>query len=104
MVGALLLLAALYAYWAARDGNASAALAFALPPSLLALASFWKPAIAAFWAGVLALGWFSHGVMIAWSNAPDRYLAAGAIALSLAIVFAASWSGLQARFGRKAGS
>src|SRR3546814_17089114 len=52
----------------------AALLVFALPP-LLALAGVLRggtvAAKSAFWAGVLALFWFSHGVMIAWSH-PDQ--------------------------------
>ena len=57
--------------------------------------------VASFWAGVLALAWFSHGVMVAWSRPPERGFALAEIALALVIVFAASLPGLRARFGRK---
>ena len=58
---------------------------------------------AGFWASVLALAWFCHGVMIAWSSPDERVLALLETALAVVIVFAASWPGLHARFGRRAG-
>jgi uncharacterized membrane protein len=94
----LLGLAALYAFWFAREGWA-ALLVFAGPPLLLALGAWRGGSRAAFWAGVLALAWFSHGVMVAWSRPPERELALVEIALALVVVFAASLPGLRARFG-----
>jgi uncharacterized membrane protein len=54
---------------------------------------------------VLALLWFSHGVMVAWSRPPERALALAEVVLALAVVLAASVPGLRARFthGKKAG-
>jgi len=105
---ALLALVLLYGAWfgTARYGGDApewAALAvFALPPLLLALALPRHGARAAFWAGVLALLWFSHGVMVAWTRAPERVPALAEVALALAVVFAASIPGLRARFaGRR---
>jgi uncharacterized membrane protein len=99
---ALAVLAALYAAWFARDAHAVAALAvFALPPALLALLAWRGHRTAGFWAGVLALGWFSHGIMVAWTRPDERGFALAAIALALVVVFAASLPGLRARFGRR---
>ena len=39
-----------------------------------------------FWAGVLALAWFSHGVMVAWTRPPERLFACAEIALAVGIV------------------
>ena len=50
---------------------------------------------------MLALLWFAHGVMVAWTRPPDRAHAWLVVLLSLAIVFAASIPGLRARFGRR---
>ena len=50
---------------------------------------------------VLALGWFSHGVMSAWSHPETALLAWVEIALSLLVIALASLPGLRARFGRK---
>ena len=99
---ALLALAALYACWFARDKHALAALlVFALPPLLLAISAWRGLPRAGFFAGVSALLWFSHGVMTAWVQPAQRGFAIAAIALSLAVVYAASIDGLRARFGRK---
>lgn len=102
LVAALLALAALYAFWFATDPTPLAAwLVFAAPPALLAVAAWAGWRRAPFLAGVLALGWFSHGVMTAWAH-PDRAeLAWGTIALALTVVFASAWPGLRARFGRR---
>ncbi len=99
----LLGLAALY-LWAFHDDRhrTAAWLVFALPPALLALA-LPHSTRAAFWAGVLALFWFSHGVMVAWSGGYAAVLAGGEIMLSLWVIAAASAPGLRARFGRRRG-
>ena len=95
---ALLALAVLYAAWFARGAEWVALLVFAVPPLLLALRLPRGGARVAFWAGVLALAWFSHGIMVAWTRAPDRAFALGAVVLSLLVVLAASLPGLRARF------
>ncbi len=96
----LLLLAAVHATWFGGQATWGAVLVFALPPALLALALLQGHARAGFWAAVLALGWFSHGVMVAWTRPVERIQAGAEIALALAIVFAASLPGLRARFAR----
>lgn len=80
-----------------------ASLAFsALPPLLLAIAVAIRARTATFWASILALFWFSYGVMEAWtlSGSPQAY-ALGITVLSLVVIFAGSWAGLMARFGKK---
>ncbi|GAA4998195.1 DUF2069 domain-containing protein [Pseudoluteimonas lycopersici] len=102
LIVALLLLATLYAFWFARDAHPVAAmLVFALPPTLCAVAVATSRRTAGFWSGVLALAWFSHAVMVAWTRPPERMFAWWALALSLAVVFAASLPGLRARFAKK---
>ena len=99
---ALLALAAVFALWFRNDRNVVAAmLFFALPPLLLAIGVWMRRPSARFWSGVIALGWFSHGVMIAWADAVQRGHALAEIALSLFIVFVSSASGLRAKFGKK---
>ena len=94
----LLALAALFTAWYAGDARVLQALAvFALPPLLLALGVLARRRTAPFWASVLALGWFCHGVMLAWSSAGDRAFALAEVALALGIVFAVRWPALQAR-------
>ncbi len=95
---ALLALAALYGAWF-RDAGAVALAIFVLPPLLLAALLRIRPRAAGFWAGVLALLWFSHGVMAAWSRPPERGFAVAEVALALAVIFAANFSALRARFG-----
>lgn len=102
LIAALVALAVVYASWFAHDAHALVAwLVFALPPALCAIAVARARRTAGFWSGVLALAWFSHAVMVAWTRPPERGFAFAAIALSLAVVFAASIPGLRARFSRK---
>ena len=63
---ALLALVLLYSTWYVLDSQWVALGVFALPPLLLALALPRGGRRAAFWAGLLALALFSHGVMVAW--------------------------------------
>ncbi|MDN5782835.1 MAG: DUF2069 domain-containing protein [Luteimonas sp.] len=102
LAGALFALALLFTLWFHDDRHRLAAmLVFALPP-LLALAAVLRGGNAAskgrFWAGVLGLFWFSHGVMVAWSRPADAGWAWGEIVLSLTIIVAANWPGLRAKF------
>ncbi|HZH43884.1 MAG TPA: DUF2069 domain-containing protein [Lysobacter sp.] len=102
LVAALLALAALHGAWFAGRRYALVAwVLMALPPLVLALAAMRGTARAGFWAALLALLWFSHAVMAAWATPGDRGWAAGAIVLSLVVVFSASLPGLRARFGRR---
>src|SRR3546814_7933400 len=60
---ALPIVAALYTCWFAREAQWVAVVVFALPPLLLALTLLrGGGARAGFWAGVLALLWFSHEI------------------------------------------
>lgn len=99
----LLALAALYAAWFWPDADRWAALAlFALPPLAMGIRLLRGDAPRLrFWAGVFALAWFSHGVMVAWSRPGERGFALAGVALALAVVFAANLPGLRARFGRR---
>ena len=98
LAAALFALAALFAAWFGADRHLAAALlVFVLPPLLAAVAVLRGGAKAAFWAGVLGLLWFSHGVMVAWSRPAERWPALAEVALAVAVVFASSWPGLRAR-------
>ena len=101
LVATLLALAALFAAWFAPTPDPWVALAvFAVPPAILALAHWRGRRSAAFWAGVLALAWFSHAVMVAWTRPAERGFALAEVALALVIVLASSWPGLRARSAR----
>lgn len=99
---ALLLLAALYAWWFRNDRQLTAVLlVFVAPPLLLLAGVALQRASARFWAGVLALFWFSHGVMSAWVHRETVLYAGVEIVLSLLIVALVSVPGMRARFARK---
>ena len=99
---ALMGLAALVAGWFINDKHWLATqLVFTAPPLALAFALRLGWRKAGFWASVLALGWFSHGVMTAWSHPEVRLYGWIELLLALAIVLTSSWPGLRARLGRK---
>ncbi len=105
LVASLLALSALFAWWFRGDRHLVATLiVFTAPPLLLAIGVLLRRPTARFWSGVLALGWFSHGVMSAWSHRDTAGLAALEIVLALAIVLLVSIPGLQARFARRRAS
>ena len=98
---ALVALAALYGLWFGRGEHALAAmLVLVLPPLLLAVAAWRGWPRAGFVAGVFALLWFSHGVMLAWSEPAERVFAFIEIVLALVVVYASSIDGIRARFGK----
>ena len=95
-------LVVLFAAWFRDDPRQLQALAvFALPPLLLMAGVLAGSRVAVFWSGVFGLGWFCHGVMVGFERAAGRGYALGEVALALAIIVAASWPGLRARFGRR---
>jgi uncharacterized membrane protein len=95
-------LALVFAAWFRDDPRVLQALAvFSLPPLLLAAGALRGSRVAVFWAGVFGLGWFCHGVMVGFDRAAGRGYALAEVALALAIIVAASWPGLRARFGRR---
>lgn len=98
---ALLALAMLFGLWFVRGPHALAALVvLVLPPLLLAIAAWRGWARAGFVAGVFALLWFSHGVMVAWSEPGQRAFALVEVVLALLVVYASSIEGIRARFGK----
>jgi len=102
LVIVLLLLALLYSTWFYYDRHWLAALiVFVCPPlGLLAgLLAGWRTA--RLWAGILALLWFSHGVMSAWTQPQRLFYAWLEIGLALTVVMLVSVPGLRARLGRK---
>ena len=102
LCAALFALVAVYGAWFGREAQWFALAVFALPPLWLGVALLrGGGARTGFWAGVLALAWFSHGVMVAWTRPPERLFACAEFALAVAIVLAASLTGLRARFGAR---
>jgi len=102
LVIALLALAAVFIAWFGSQPSPVAELiVFAFPPLALAMGVLKRRRTAPFWAGVLGLAWFSHGVMVAWSRPAERGFALTEVVLALVIVFAASLPGLRARFAKK---
>ena len=101
LLAALVALVALHAAWFGGLGDSVALVIFAIPPLLFAIGTWLRRPRAPFWAAVLALVWFSHGIMVAWTRPPERVYALAEVALSLVIVFAASLPGLRARFARR---
>ena len=64
------------------------ALGFSLLPLALPLLAIRLPRRALFWAGLVSLLYFSHGVMEAWSAPAERGLALAEIALSVLLIAA----------------
>lgn len=101
----VLALLALHWLWYARASAASTlgglvfTLIVSLPLALIAIGLALDRPSARFWSGVVALFYFCHGVTDAWAI-PESLLEGTAEALlSVALVLASSWDGLQARFG-----
>ncbi|MBB1088431.1 DUF2069 domain-containing protein [Lysobacter sp. SG-8] len=98
----LVALAAVYAAWFHDDRHAIAAmLFFVLPPLLMAWGAWYRGRLSVFWAGVFGLGWFCHGVMVAWAHPELRLFAWPVLLLAIAIITAASWPGLRGRFASR---
>lgn len=77
---------------------------FALPVALLFAWSWRNRPLAGFWAAVLALMLFSHGVMVAWTRPTERVFAWAELLLGIAVVFSASLPGMRLRFAKKRGA
>jgi len=104
LVASLLALVLLYGFWFVRaHPDAVALVVFGLPPALCAIGVWRGARTAGLWSAVLALTWFSHGVLIAWIRPEERGLAWIELTLAVVVVFAASLPGLRARFARKRG-
>ncbi|PPU77457.1 MULTISPECIES: DUF2069 domain-containing protein [Xanthomonas] len=101
LTAALLALAVLFVIWFHDDARRTASLlVFALPPAWMGVLAV-RSARARFWAGVFALGWFSHGVMAAWSQPEARGLAWLELLLALLVIGLVSGPGVAARMGGK---
>jgi uncharacterized membrane protein len=74
---------------------------FALPWLLLSVLVLIKHRTFAFWAGTLALFYFSHGVMEAWTQRDIWQLGVLEAVLCVWVIIASSWDGMKARFSKK---
>ncbi|NUS61182.1 MAG: DUF2069 domain-containing protein [Lysobacter sp.] len=93
-------LVALFVFWFLHEGWHAVAW-FAGPPLVLAALNWRGAQKPAFWAGLFALGWFSHGVMVAWSRPAERELALLEIVLALLVFTGATIPGMRARFFKR---
>ena len=90
------------AYWHGMRPDMGAVLAFAIPALLLSvMVALRRPAAANLIAGVFALGWFSHGIMVAFVESDHRVWALIVALLSLVVVLAVSWVGLKVRKAKR---
>ncbi len=102
LIAALAALAAVYVAWFAPMPRPWVALlVFALPPALLAIGQWLRRPTAGYWASVLGLFWFSHGVMAAYSRPQERWFGLAEVGLALLVIFAASGPGMRARLAQK---
>jgi len=102
LAAVLLALALLYGYRFHADPHLLAALLVFVGPALILLITLfigWKRAPLS--AGLLALAWFTHGVMSAWTQPLWLWCAWLEILLSLIIIGLVSIPGLRARFSAK---
>lgn len=76
-------------------------LIFALPLIPVCILALLKHHTFAFWGGTLALFYFCHGVMEAWTVREIWPLGIGEAAISVWVIIAASWDGMKTRFAKK---
>jgi uncharacterized membrane protein len=74
---------------------------FAIPLLPACILILLKHRTFAFWGGAVALFYFSHGVMEAWTMRDIWQLGIGEALLSVWVIIAASWDGMKARFAKK---
>lgn len=74
---------------------------FTVPLLPVCLLVFLKHRSFAFWGGAVALFYFSHGVMEAWTLRDVWPVGFGEALLSVWVIIAASWDGMKARFAKK---
>ncbi|HNR91992.1 MAG TPA: DUF2069 domain-containing protein [Dokdonella sp.] len=97
----LVVLQPLWYLWAAPPANGLGwlALALTLPPLLLPLLAARRGARRMLlWTGIIALGYFSHGIVVAWTNPVARVPALVEVALCVGLIFTL---GAIARAGRR---
>jgi uncharacterized membrane protein len=88
-----------YLAWAPpAEGDGWIALMLAVPPLLLPLLALRRSAERALlWVGILALGFFSHGVVAAWTTPGARMPALLECALCVVVIGAIGWHTLRSR-------
>ena len=96
-VTAILLLLIAVLYWYGMRPDMGAVSVFAIPALVMSVLVFLRWRVANLLAGMFALLWFSHGVMIAFVDAQHRWWALGIVLLSVLVVFCVSWVGLKVR-------
>lgn len=78
-------------------------LGLALPALLVPLLMMWRNLIRGlFWAGFMALGYFTHGVMEAWATPELRMLANVQWVLATLLILAVGAAGMAERRARRA--
>lgn len=99
---ALFALSVLFSLWFHDSASRIALMVFfTLPPLLLLVGVLRGNAKAVFWAGVVGLFWFSHGVMEAYAVPDERGYAVTELVLAIVIIMASSWPGVSARLLKK---
>ena len=98
---ALAALALVFVAWFGMRAEWVAVVVFALPVVACLAGVLAHRRAAGLWSGMLALLWFSHGVMVAWTRPGERGWALAEVALALVVIFSASLPGLRARFGAR---
>lgn len=101
----LVLLQPIWHLWLAPAQAVPPLLLFAImfvPLMLPALLLLFRRPSGLFWAGVMALLPFCHGVTEMWTDPSTRSLAAVEIVLSVALIFAIARDGLQRRRAQRA--
>lgn len=93
-----------YLAWAPPSGgNAALALLLTVPLLLLPLLALRRSAERALlWVGILALGFFSHGVVAAWTAPAARVPALLECALCVVVISAIGWHTLHRRRAARA--
>jgi uncharacterized membrane protein len=76
-------------------------LLFATPLLPICLLVLLKHRTYAFWASILALFYFSYGVMEAWMSRDTWPLGFGQATISVWVIMTASWDGMKSRFTKK---
>ena len=100
---ALLALQWLWHAWLAPPQSQAVAMAmfFSLPILPAAVLVLLRHRRAGFWGSLAALLYFSHGVMVAWSEPGVAGLALAQAGVAAVLVVSASWDGVRARFAKR---